>query len=69
MSRKYLYFALCALALVSLLAACGQTEEATPDVMERHPFSLNIAGGEGAEVSWEAIRTGIAPAQQKPCLS
>ncbi|MGC9334650.1 MAG: hypothetical protein ACP5JJ_10910, partial [Anaerolineae bacterium] len=59
MAKKQLVSALCALALLVLLVACS--DQSTPDVAERHPFSLDIGGGDGAEVSWDGYTDGYRP--------
>ncbi|MBN1135617.1 MAG: hypothetical protein JXM73_03485 [Anaerolineae bacterium] len=61
MSKKHLVYALCACTLLGLLAACVQADHSTPDVAERHPFSLDIAGEDGAEVSWTGYTDGYRP--------
>jgi len=61
MAKKQVVWALCAIMLLSLLAACQQTDDVAPEVAERHPFSLDIAGGDGAEVSWQSYTDGFGP--------
>jgi hypothetical protein len=61
MAKKQVVWALCAIMLLSLLAACQQTDDVTPDVAQRRPFSLDIAGGDGAEVSWQGYTDGYRP--------
>lgn len=56
MTKKHICCAWCAFVLVSLLTACGPA--AGPD---RHPFSLHIAGGDGAEVTWESYTEDFRP--------
>lgn len=61
MSKTQPILALCALGLLGLLAACVRTENSTPYVDERNPFSLDIAGMDGAEVSWQGYTDGYRP--------
>jgi len=49
---------LCAFTVLSLLAACPQTDNATPNVAEHSPFSLDIQGGDGTTVSLDGYSDG-----------
>ena len=60
MTRRYFLCFLYALGILSLLAACTPTPGSTPDEA-RHPFSLHIAGEDGAEVTWESYTEGFLP--------
>jgi hypothetical protein len=60
MAKKKIVCVLCVLALLSLVVACSQTDP-TPDVAERHPFSLDIGGADRAEVSWDGYTDGYRP--------
>jgi len=59
MAKRYSLHLLCALSILSLLAACTPTFGPTPDKAARHPFSLHIAGEDGAEVTWESYSEGF----------
>jgi hypothetical protein len=47
-TSKHLVRILYALALLALLAACGQGDGTTPTSGGRHPFRVDMAGGDGA---------------------
>ncbi|MBC7251242.1 MAG: hypothetical protein H5T62_13260 [Anaerolineae bacterium] len=61
MTKKLFIHALCALSILSLLAACVPAVGPTPDETARYPFSLDIAGADGAQVSWEGYTAGYLP--------
>lgn len=61
MEKKRLALALCAVTLLSLLAACMQPDDSKPEEVERHPFWVDIVGGDGAEVSWGGYTDGYYP--------
>ena len=61
MFRKQFAHIVCALALLALLVACGQSDSTTPASGGRHPFRVDMAGGDGAEVSWRGYADGYQP--------
>jgi hypothetical protein len=52
---------LCVFALLGLLGACVQSDSSTPASGERHPFSVDMAGADGAKVSWQGDSGGYRP--------
>jgi len=61
MTKKRFIYVLCTLSILNLLAACAPAVGPTPDEAARHPFSLHIAGEDGAEVTWESYTEGFLP--------
>jgi len=61
MLRKQVLHVLCAFALFGLLAACVQNDSSTGGSGVRHPFRVDMAGGDGAEVSWQGYADGYQP--------
>ena len=61
MFRKQFAHIVCAFALLGLLAACGQSDGTTPASGGRHPFRVDMAGGDGARVSWHGYADGYQP--------
>ncbi|MBC7334652.1 MAG: VCBS repeat-containing protein [Clostridia bacterium] len=61
MTKKRFIYVLWTLSILSLLAACVPAVEPTPDEAARQPFSLHIAGEDGAEVTWESYTEGFLP--------
>jgi hypothetical protein len=60
-TSKHLVRILCALALLALLAACAQNDSSTAALGGRHPFSVDVAGGDGAKVSWQGDTDAYQP--------
>ena len=58
MLRKHFAHILCAFTLLGLLAACLQRDSSAPASEGRHPFRVDLAGGDGAEVSWQGDTDG-----------
>ena len=61
MLRKHSVHILCAFALLGLLAACAQKGSSIPAPGGRHPFSVDMTGGDGARVSWQGHTDGYRP--------
>jgi len=61
MRGKRVVWVLCVIGLASLVTACGYIGSVSSNAAERHPFSLNIVSGEGAEVRWEGNSDGYRP--------
>jgi hypothetical protein len=61
MLRKHVVHILCAFTLLGLLAACAQNDSLTPVSEGRHPFSVDMMGGDGAGVSWQGDTDGYQP--------
>jgi len=61
MYQKKLFSVLLAVAVLSLLAACGSADLSTPEPAERTPFSLQTTSEDGAQVGWEAWANGYQP--------
>jgi hypothetical protein len=61
MLRKHLVHILCAFTLLGLLAACAQNDSSTAASGGRHPFSVDMTGGDGARVSWQGDTDGYRP--------
>jgi hypothetical protein len=61
MFRKQFVHIVCVFALLGLLAACVQSDSTTPASEGRHPFRVDMAGGDGAEVSWQGYADGYQP--------
>jgi len=61
MTKRHPLHLLCTLSILILLAACGPAVGPTPDETARQPFSLHIAGEDGAEVTWESYTEGFLP--------
>jgi hypothetical protein len=61
MYKKQSLHVLFALAILSLLAACGPADLPAPEPAERNPFSLQTTSEDGAEVRWEAYANGYQP--------
>ena len=61
MTKRHIVCALCAITILSLLAACGPVSGPTMDTPERHPFRLDIVGEDGTFVSWESYTEGFLP--------
>jgi hypothetical protein len=58
--RRFVHI-VCAFSLVALLAACLQSDSSTPASAGRHPFRVDIAGRDGARVSWQGYSDGYKP--------
>jgi hypothetical protein len=58
MLGKQVIYILCAFTLLALLAACLQRDSSAPASEGRHPFRVDLAGGDGAEVSWQGDTDG-----------
>jgi hypothetical protein len=61
MRRNTFVYALCSLVLLSLLAACGQTDEPTPGSAARNRFDLDMSRPDEAHVTWEGYTDGYQP--------
>ncbi len=61
MRGKHFVQLLCAFTLLGLLAACARNDSSTPASGGRHPFSVDIMGGDGARVSWQGYTDGYRP--------
>jgi len=61
MLRKQVLHVLCAFALLALLAACLQSDSSAPASEGRHPFRVDMAGGDGAIVSWQGYADAYQP--------
>ena len=61
MLRRHVVHILCAFALLALLAACGQSDNIAPVSEGRHPFGVDMLGGDGAKVSWRGYADGYEP--------
>jgi len=61
MLRKHLFQILCAFTLLGLLAACTQDDSSTAAAGGWRPFRVDMAGGDGAEISWQGDTDGYQP--------
>jgi hypothetical protein len=61
MLRKHFAHILCTFTLLGLLAACAQNSSSTLASGGRHPFSVDMTGGDGARVSWQGDTDGYQP--------
>jgi len=61
MLGKHFVHILCAFTLLGLLAACSQNDSSTAASGGRHPFSVDMTGGNGARVSWQGYTDGYRP--------
>ncbi len=61
MLRKRFVHILCAFTLLGLLAACAWNGSSTPASAERHPFNVDMTGGDGARVSWQGFTDSYRP--------
>jgi hypothetical protein len=61
MLGKHLVHILCAFTLLGLLVACAQNDSSTAASGGRHPFSVDMTGGDGARVSWQGDTDGYRP--------
>jgi hypothetical protein len=56
-NRRFVHI-VCAFALLALLAACMESDSTTPASAGRHPFRVDMAGRDGAKVSWQGVTDG-----------
>ena len=61
MPRKRFVSILCTLTVLGLLAACAQNDSSTLASVGRHPFSVDMAGADGARISWQGYSDGYRP--------
>jgi hypothetical protein len=61
MLRKQFVHIVCAFALLALLAACLQNDSSAPASAGQHPFRVDMARVDGAEVSWRGYADGYQP--------
>ena len=61
MTKKQILCILFALAVLSLVAACGPADGSSPDLAERNPFSLQTVSEDGTQVRLEAYANGYQP--------
>lgn len=61
MLRKHFVYILCAFTLLGLPAGCAQNDSSTPPSPGRHPFRVDMAGRDGARVSWQGFTDGYRP--------
>jgi hypothetical protein len=61
MLTRQLVHVVCAFALLGLVAACTQNDSSTAASGGLHPFRVDMAGGDGAEVSWQGDTGGYQP--------
>jgi hypothetical protein len=65
MPGKHLVHLLCTFTLLGLLAACAQNGSSTATSGGRHPFRVDMAGRDGAEVSWQGDTDGYQPGTEE----
>jgi hypothetical protein len=61
MTKKQILPVLFALAILSLMAACGPSDDSSPDLAERNLFSVQTASKDGSQVRWIAYANGYQP--------